>query len=129
MPSLDPWLQEKLTRFALALIDQQQARVIIPPVQPASGFWFGGGNLIEEDDGTLFLVGRYRNAGDSRTGLAAGQRGWELAVFASRDRGRSFEKRLRFGKPDLGVGDRTVLSIEGRALYRTDDRVELFVST
>ena len=129
MPSLDPRLQEKLTRFTLALIDQRQARVIIPPVQPASGFWFGGGNLIEDDEGTLFLVGRYRNAGDSRTGLATGERGWELAVFASQDRGRSFEKMLRFGKSDFDVGDRTVLSIEGSALYRTDDRVELFVST
>ena len=101
MPHLTPTLADQLTRFALALIDQQQARVIVPPMQPESGFWFGGGNLVEAEDGTLYLVGRYRNAGDSRIGLAAGERGFELSIFSSSDRGRSFQKVLQLDKADL----------------------------
>jgi len=75
------------------------------------------------------LVGRYRNFGDSRTGLGAGERGLELALFRSEDNGQSFEKVVSFSKADLNVGDREVLSIEGSALHWTDDGVELFVST
>ena len=74
-----------LTRFCQALIDQESARVIVPPMQPRSGFWFGGGNMVEDADGTFYLCGRYRNYGDSRTGLAAGERGLELAIFRSTD--------------------------------------------
>jgi hypothetical protein len=129
MSHLNPTLADKLTRFALALIDQQQAQVIVPPIKPEPGFWFGGGNLVESDDGTLCLVGRYRNAGDSRTGLAAGERGCELAVFLSDDRGRSFQKVLRLDKADLSRDDQRVLSIEGAAIVRSDDGYELFVST
>jgi len=129
MSLISPQLQEKLVNFALALVDQQQARVVVPPMQSAPGYWFGGGNLIEDEDRTLLLVGRYRNAGDSRTGLAAGARGWELAIFRSSDRGQSFEKMLRFDKSDLDVGQCSVLSIEGSALHRTADGYELFVST
>jgi hypothetical protein len=75
------------------------------------------------------LVGRYRNFGDSRTGLGAGERGLELALFRSEDNGKSFEKVVGFSKAELNVGDREVLSIEGSALHWTDDGVELFVST
>jgi hypothetical protein len=129
MPLLEDDLRDKLIRFAKALIDQQQAQVIVPAQQPEAGFWFGGGNMVEDQDGTLLVVGRFRDAGDSRTGVAAGRRGWELAVFRSRDGGRSFEKALRLGKSDLDVGNRRVLSIEGSALRRTADGWELFVST
>ncbi|MBT4866849.1 MAG: exo-alpha-sialidase, partial [Planctomycetaceae bacterium] len=129
MPQLNPALTDKLTRLALALIDQQQARVVVPPMQAESGFWFGGGNVVEANDGTLYLVGRYRNAGDSRTGLAAGERGFELAVFASIDRGESFQKVLQLDKAALSRDDRTVLSIEGAAIVSSDDGYELFVST
>jgi hypothetical protein len=129
MPHLTPTLADQLTRFALALIDQQQARVIVPPMQPESGFWFGGGNLVEAEDGTLYLVGRYRNAGDSRIGLAAGERGFELSIFSSSDRGRSFQKVLQLDKADLSRDDCSVLSIEGAAIVCSDDGYELFVST
>lgn len=129
MPRINTERKQKLTHLLAALIDQRNARIVVPPSEAAPGFWFGGGNLVEDGDGTLFLVGRYRNAGDSRSGLAQGERGWELAIFASRDRGRSFEKVLRFGKDDLGVGGHRVLSIEGSALHLTDDGVELFVSS
>jgi len=129
MPTLDPPLKQKLIRFALALVDQQRARLIVPPQQANSGYWFGGGNLIEDADGSLILVGRFRSGGDSRTGLVAGQRGHELAVFRSTDGGQTFEKDLSFGKPDLDVGDKRVLSIEGAAIARTESGIELFVST
>ncbi|MBW3597363.1 MAG: exo-alpha-sialidase [Planctomycetes bacterium] len=122
-------LKERLIRFADALIDQRRAKVVVPPHRPAPGFWFGGGNLVEGRDGTLWLVGRYRTAGDSRTGVAAGERGLELAIFASPDRGRSFEKVLRLEKSDLDVDGRRVLSIEGSALRETSEGFELFVST
>ena len=85
--------------------------------------------MVEDGDGSLWLVGRYRNQGDSRTGLGAGDRGLELAIFRSTDRGQTFEKAISFAKPDLNVGSREVLSIEGSALRWTEDGVELFVST
>ncbi len=126
---LDAQDVDVLERLALRLIDQQQGRVIVPPNEAASGFWFGGGNLIAQDDGTLTLVGRYRNQGDSRVGTQAGARGLELAVFKSLNGGESFEKSVSFSKADLDVGNRTVLSIEGSALRRTEGGWELFVST
>ncbi len=129
MSRLDQHLEAKLTDLALALVDQRKARVAIPPQQSSTGFWFGGGNLVEDAEGRLYLVGRYRNFGDSRTGLGAGERGLELAIFRSEDRGTSWQKQISFSKPDLNVGDRSVLSIEGSSLYLTDQGVELFVST
>lgn len=129
MPRLDNSLESRLTCFATALIDQHQAAIAVPPQRLASGFWFGGGNLTEGRDGRLYLVGRYRNVGDSRTGLHAGERGLELAVFASPDEGKTFEKQLSFSKADLDVGERRVLSIEGSSLHWNEDGVELFVST
>lgn len=110
------------------LIDQRSARVIVRPHRAADGFWFGGGNLIEDAQGTLWLSGRYRDHGDSRTGLDAGLRGLECAVFASRDKGGTFEKVTSWTKGELS-GSGTVLSIEGTDLHRRrDGGVELFVS-
>lgn len=129
MSRLNHGLEAKLTDFSLALVDQHKARVAIPPQQNSTGFWFGGGNMVEDVAGRFYLVGRYRNFGDSRTGLGAGERGRELAIFRSDDRGASWRKHLSFSKPELNVGDRTVLSIEGSALYLTEQGVELFVST
>lgn len=120
---------DRLKRIANTLIDQTRARVIVPPQRHATGHWFGGGNMVEDDCGALWLVGRYRNQGDSRTGLGAGERGLELALFRSTDRGETFEKAACLTKSDLNVGSREVLSIEGSALRMTDDGVELFVST
>ena len=117
-------LAERLKRIALLLIDQRRARVIVPPQQQSSGYWFGGGNMVEDAKGILWLVGRYRNHGDSRTGLHAGERGLELAIFRSADRGQSFEKSIHFTKSDLDVGAQKVLSIEGRrtAAHRSSRR-------
>ncbi|MEX0818395.1 MAG: hypothetical protein WD070_02345, partial [Pirellulaceae bacterium] len=129
MSRLDLDLEAKLGQFALALVDQQRARVAIEAQQASTGFWFGGGNLVEDAEGRFYLVGRYRNFGDSRTGLGAGERGLELAIFRSEDRGASWHKQVSFSKPELNVDDRTVLSIEGSALNLTEQGVELFVST
>ena len=121
--------REKLTQFAQALIDQEAARVILPAEQPQSGFWFGGGNLCKSQDGGLYLCGRFRSAGDSRTGLEAGARGRELVIWRSTDRGQRFERVLSFSKADLSLPDRPVLSIEGSALHSTRNGIELFVSS
>jgi hypothetical protein len=61
--------------------------------------------------------------------LAAGERGLELAIFRSIDRGKRFTKCLSLTKADLNVDEHTVLSIEGTALHFTANGVELFVST
>ncbi|MDA0282657.1 MAG: exo-alpha-sialidase [Planctomycetota bacterium] len=122
-------LEQRLTNLANALVDQQRARTIVPAQQPLTGFWFGGGNTIQDVDGSLHVVGRYRNHGDSRTGVAAGERGLELAVFTSRDGGDVWEKSLSFSKSDLNAGSRKVLSIEGSALRRLANGYELYVST
>jgi hypothetical protein len=127
--SLPAELEVRLVKLADALIDQKRARTIVPVQQQSTGFWFGGGNTIEDENGDLHVVGRYRNHGDSRTGVAAGERGLELAVFTSKDDGESWEKSLSFSKQDLNIEDRTVLSIEGSALRRTAFGYELYVST
>jgi hypothetical protein len=88
----------------------------VQPTEDADGFWFGGGNCVRDPrDGSLLLIGRYRDAGDSRTGVSAGTRGRELALFRSTDDGRSFNKIRSWDKSDLYCGS-TVLSIEGSAL-------------
>jgi hypothetical protein len=129
MSKLDPRLESKLTAFASLLLNQLQARVIVPPQLPGSGHWFGGGNLTRDRAGNLILIGRYRNRGDSRTGLAAGERGCELSLFRSGDHGQSWTKILRFLKTDLQQPGRPVLSIEGSALHWTPHGIELFVSS
>ena len=119
-----------LLDLGTALVDQQRARTIVAPQQNASGFWFGGGNMVLDSDRSLLLVGRYRNAGDSRLGVGAGERGLELALFRATAVDQPFSKIASFTKADLRVGDREVLSIEGAALRLTrDGAAELFVST
>lgn len=122
-------LESQLGRFARALIDQNNARIIVPAIEQSTGFWFGGGNMVEDADHNLWVVGRFRNYGDSRTGLYAGDRGLKLAIFRSQDQGETFHEALSFTKQELNVGDQQVLSIEGSALRIGQDGVELFVST
>ncbi len=122
-------LCNRLRAVCELLVDQQRATIVVPANRPSSGHWFGGGNMVEDRDGVLWLVGRYRNHGDSRTGLGAGERGLELAIFRSDDRGTSFQKAISFSKSDLDTDSRQVLSIEGSALRVTERGAELFVST
>jgi len=127
---LDDTHETKLRALLEALIDQRAARVLVPPHQAAPGFWFGGGNLIKGRDGTLWLAGRYRDAGDSTRGLEAGVRGRELAVFQSKDGGTTFEKVHGWPKASLRCAGNEVLSIEGAALHLSaTGEYELFVST
>ncbi len=93
-----------------------------------SGFWFGGGNIAVAPDGQTYLVGRYRNSGDSRTGVELGERGAELVVVELKP-GRDPMVLHRFTKADLSRPDREVLSIEGSCLSITDRGVELLVSS
>ncbi|PIE35579.1 hypothetical protein CSA56_03615 [candidate division KSB3 bacterium] len=119
-----------LTNFLAALINQKDARILIPANEQSSGFWFGGGNLVQDQDGSIWICGRYRNHGDSRTGLEAGQRGLECAIFRSDNSGQNFTKIHSWSKADLSHPGRKVLSIEGTALHqRNDGSWELFIST
>ena len=65
MDKLPDTLARKLTRLGSKLIDQQRGRVLVQPTEDADGFWFGGGNCVRDPrDGSLLLIGRYRDAGD-----------------------------------------------------------------
>ena len=127
--AFDDTTRKAAMELAQALVDQERARVIVPAERPEPGFWFGGGNLSVGPDGALYLVGRYRNYGDSRTGLGRGERGKELAVFRSDDRGATFRKVLSLSKSDLSLPGREVLSIEGSHLEFHENGVSLYVST
>ena len=116
-------------KLAQALVNQHGARVLIPPHAAREGFWFGAGNLVAGPDGAWYLVGRYRDEGDSRAGLGKGARGLELALFRSTDQGASFSRVLSFAKQDLAAGEREVVSIEGAKLRFHEGGVELYVST
>lgn len=119
-----------LVQFAETLVNQRPAQTVVAPQQAASGFWFGGGNMIQATDGSLLLVGRYRNAGDSRVGITAGQRGFQLSIFQARSPVGPFQEVLRLPKAALGVGNREALSIEGAALQQTaSGSFELFISS
>ena len=120
--------EDRLIRLCNALIDQSAARIIVPPQKRETGYWFGGGSVAEQND-VLYLCGRYRNFGDSRSGTDLGTRGCELAVFRSPDRGVTWGKILSFSKDDLSREGREVLSIEGSAFRKTNRDFELYVSS
>lgn len=121
--------KEKLTTLAKALINQDEARILVEPQKPETGFWFGGGNIVQDRDGSILICGRYRNYGDSRTGVGAGERGLELAIFRAPSVDGEFEKIVSFTKADLGHHGMNVVSIEGVALHLIDGGIELFIST
>ena len=121
--------KQKLTQLATELIDQENARTIVEPQDRSTGFWFGGGNVIQDRDGSILIAGRFRNYGDSRTGVGAGARGLELAIFRAPDAHSEFEKIVSFTKADLAHRGMGIVSIEGVALHLADDGIELFIST
>ena len=122
--------REKLISLLKRMMDQERATVAISPYQQQEGFWFGGGNVVVEDD-CLWLVGRFRNFGDSRTGLKAGLRGLECALFRSDNQGKSWEKVHSWTKTQLSqFSESKILSIEGTDLHRLKDgNWELFISS
>ena len=130
MISLTTQQKDRLLKLLAALISQEAAQVLIAPQQNASGFWFGGGNLVQDEAGKLWLCGRYRNFGDSRTGLKAGERGLEVVLWSSEDGGQSFQKRQSWSKEALSLPDQKILSYEGTALHQLSDGTwELFISS
>ncbi|MGD9938873.1 MAG: exo-alpha-sialidase [Clostridia bacterium] len=126
---MDEVLKKRLLALGHLLVDQKRARIVVKAQQDKPGFWFGGGNMVDTADGGLLLCGRYRNAGDSTTGLGKGERGLELAIYSSRDGGSTFTKTASWSKQDLSRSQDEVVSIEGVALNRTASGLELFVST
>ena len=124
-------LPDKLRDLALRLIDQHAAQVLVPPLGEGSGHWFGGGNLLQETSGSLLLCGRYRNAGDARTGTGRGARGLEFSIFRGESLAGPFEKIHSFSKAELSTEEAPVVSIEGGCLLPGLDGQgwELFVST
>ena len=64
-------LSQKLIALSTALVDQENARILVEPQDRSTGYWFGGGNVIRDRDGSILIAGRYRNYGDSRTGVGA----------------------------------------------------------
>jgi len=122
--------QQAVVRLLQTLIDQDAANIIVEPYASEAGFWFGGGNMVEDEDGHLWLVGRYRNVGDSRTGLEMGTRGLECALFRSTNQGETFEKMRAWSKQDLSLTERRVKSIEGTSLHHLPDGTwELLLSS
>lgn len=122
-------LRGHLTSFVRSLINQQEAQTIVPPDHPRAGYWFGGGNVMQDTDGSLLLIGRYRSGGDSRTGILGGARGRELALFRSTDGGQIFDRCLSWDKAALSSGDLDILSIEGACLTKEQGEYRLYVST
>lgn len=129
MSILTPVQTEKLIGLASALIDQETARILVEPLEHSTGYWFGGGNIIRDRDGSVLISGRYRVYGDSRTGVHSGDRGKEAAIFRASGFDGAFEKVATFTKSDLSYPDREVVSIEGVALHLTKDGIEFFVSS
>ncbi len=126
---IDGGKKERLRELAVTLIDQHAAHVIVPPEREGPGHWFGSGNCAVGHDGALYLSGRYRNFGDSRTGVGKGERGKELALFRSTDEGANFDHVVSLSKADLGQAGCEVLSIEGSHLQFHRNGVTLYVST
>lgn len=126
---LSPAQKERLLALGAALIDQKAARILVEPLERSTGYWFGGGNVVRDRDGSVLLCGRYRVYGDSRTGVHSGERGKEAAIFRAAGCEAPFEKIATFSKADLSYPDREVVSIEGVALHLLEDGVEFFVSS
>lgn len=128
--NLSPLHRQKLIALSRALVDQEQARILVEPYGESSGFWFGGGNVIQDRDGSVLICGRHRVSGDSRLGTGAGERGLELAIYRAASMEAPFEKVRSFSKADLTCAGRGVVSIEGVALHlMPGGGIELFIST
>ena len=81
MAATDGGIAAILQELGRRLVNQESAEILVRPRVDDSGSWFDGGNIAVAPDGQACLMGRYRNSGDSRTGLELGERGAELVVF------------------------------------------------
>ena len=99
--SLDSAIKSKLIALGSAIVNQEKARVVVEPYERSTGFWFGGGNMIRDRSGRVLVVGRYRNRGDSRTGLRLGTRGLECVIWASPDGLNDYKLVRKWTKADL----------------------------
>ncbi len=129
MKPLDDSTVARMRAFAHTLVDPARARIAIHPERADKGYWFGGGNMAVGPNRRLYLTGRYRNSGDSRTGLDLGDRGKELAVFVSDDGAATWTKVLAFDKRAVAPAGTEALSIEGSAIRFTAAGIELYVSS
>ncbi len=120
----------QLKELGVRLVDQHSAKILIPANKEETGYWFGGGNIIQEKNGRILICGRYRNAGDSTTGTGAGERGLEFAVFAGYEIGDGFDKIISYSKKDLAHSS-DIVSIEGGCLLQNKltNQTELYIST
>ena len=121
---------DQLRELGLRLIDQNSAHILVAPQKNQSGYWFGGGNIIQEEDERIVICGRYRNAGDSTTGTGAGERGLEFSIFSGTSIFDDFNKILSFSKTDLAHSS-DIVSIEGGCLIKDKNtgNTELYLST
>ena len=71
MKALGAVAKKKIIELAEALIDQKKARILMHPLKASEDFWYGSGSMVTDEQGQFYLCGRYRNSGDSRTGLEA----------------------------------------------------------
>ncbi len=124
-------IQSRFIELGKALIDQNAATIAVPPYKEADGYWFGGGNITVDSDGSLLLTGRYRNYGDSRTGIGVGERGLELAIFRAAEPAGPWKKIHSLSKQDVVADGTAVVSIEGSGLVRKPggDGYILYIST
>ncbi|MED5454330.1 MAG: exo-alpha-sialidase [Verrucomicrobiota bacterium] len=129
MSELNSKVKNVLIRLAEALVDQDNAKVLVEPQRNADGFWFGSGNIIEVNPDCYLLCGRYRNHGDSRTGTGSGARGLEFAIFKGASPLGPFSKIRSFSKEDLSRPEVPVVSIEGGKLFLGPKGLEMIVST
>ena len=131
MKTLSAQNLNQLKELGIRLMDQHAARIIVPPLGKSYGYWFGGGNLIFDQDGEILISGRFRNEGDARTGTGSGERGLECAIFRGQEPTSSFEKVFSLSKDQLSF-DHEVVSIEGVSLLpslRSSTEYDLYVST
>jgi hypothetical protein len=126
-------IRGRLVDLGTAIIDQARAKIVVEPYERSTGFWFGGGNLVRDRSGRVLIVGRYRNRGDSRTGLQLGTRGLECVVWESPDGLSDYELVHKWTKADLTCQGQRVISIEGTALRldngNAEEGIELFISS
>ena len=53
MDGLTERQERTLCALLSELLDQHAAKILVAPLQAAPGFWFGGGNLVQDGDGVI----------------------------------------------------------------------------